>query len=64
MSDTKELIREAQVEEAKWRFFSVYRQQLQDCTANEDQLEAELEARTLPITFENLSTVPELIRVK
>jgi hypothetical protein len=42
MSDTKELIREAQVEEAKWRFFSVYRQQLQDCTANEDQLEAEL----------------------
>jgi hypothetical protein len=59
MSDTKELIREAQVEEAKWRFFSVFRLQLQDCLANERMLEEELEHRTLPITFENLSWVWE-----
>jgi|ERR1700722_21130 len=52
-------IRKAQVEEAFWRFFTVYRLQLQDCEANQRILEAALEDKLLPISFENLTTLWE-----
>jgi|ERR1700693_2179076 len=55
----REAVRKAQVEEAFWRFFTTYRLQLADCTANQNMLEAALEDQTLPITFESLSKVWE-----
>ena len=51
----KLVIRQAQVADAKWRFFTTYRLQLQDCEANERMLDAELADRLLPTTFQNLS---------
>jgi hypothetical protein len=59
MSSTSNAVRAAEVEHARWRFFTTYRLQLQDCSANEVLLDAELEKRNLPISFENLSSVWE-----
>jgi len=52
-------VRRAAVEEAFWRFFTVFRLQVADCTANQNFLEAALEEQSLPISFENLTTVWE-----
>jgi hypothetical protein len=57
-------IRKAQVEEAFWRFFTVYRLQVADCTANQNMLEEALEDKLLPITFENVSTLWESLTLE
>lgn len=56
-TELKHAIRVAQVEEARWRFFTTYRRHLADCEANQNMLEAVLESRFLPISFENLESV-------
>jgi hypothetical protein len=52
-------IRKSQVEEAKWRFYTTYRLQIQDCEANDQMIDAALKKRLLTTTFENLSTMWE-----
>jgi hypothetical protein len=47
----------ANVESSWFHFYTKFRSQLADCTANDNMLCDELEARLLPITFENLETV-------
>jgi hypothetical protein len=50
-------LHKANVESAWFHFYTKYRSQLADCTANDNLLNEELESRLLPITFENLEIV-------
>ena len=50
-------LHKANVESAWFHFYTKYRSQLADCTANDNLLNEQLESRLLPITFENLETV-------
>jgi hypothetical protein len=55
--EQKQIVREAEIENSWFHFYTKFRSQLQDCQANDNLLNEELESRLLPISFENLETV-------
>ena|SRR5579862_2375809 len=55
--EQKQIVRAAEIENSWFHFYTKFRSQLQDCQANDNLLNEELESRLLPISFENLEKV-------